>query len=144
MEITRSLEFDAGHRLLNHEGPCRFLHGHRYKAEITLASKDRDEIGRVLDFGVIKERIGGWINENWDHNTLLHTDDPLAQWPEEYFGRKLFLTNENPTVEVMAEILYGIVLIKIPGIGSGNIKCTRVRLYETPNCWADYCGENHL
>ena len=37
MRITRRLEFDAGHRIPNHQSQCRHLHGHRYALEITLA-----------------------------------------------------------------------------------------------------------
>ena len=57
IEITRRLEFDAGHRVLGHEGKCKNLHGHRYSAEITVTAPDLDGLGRVIDFGVIKEKV---------------------------------------------------------------------------------------
>ena len=37
MQITRRLEFDAGHRIPDHRSQCRHLHGHRYAIEITLS-----------------------------------------------------------------------------------------------------------
>ena len=40
MQITRRLEFDAGHRIPDHQSQCRHLHGHRYAIEITLAGDD--------------------------------------------------------------------------------------------------------
>ena len=33
--ITRKLEFDAGHRVMNHESKCATCHGHRYVLEVT-------------------------------------------------------------------------------------------------------------
>ena len=38
MRITRRLEFDAGHRIPNHQSQCRHLHGHRYALEVTLVA----------------------------------------------------------------------------------------------------------
>ena len=37
MQVTRKLEFPAGHRLMDHEGGCKDLHGHNYAVEITVA-----------------------------------------------------------------------------------------------------------
>jgi 6-pyruvoyltetrahydropterin/6-carboxytetrahydropterin synthase len=43
--VTRALEFDAGHRLLNHESACFLPHGHRYKVEITCEGYDLNPAG---------------------------------------------------------------------------------------------------
>ncbi|MDP2804397.1 MAG: 6-carboxytetrahydropterin synthase, partial [Gallionellaceae bacterium] len=55
MQITRRLEFDAGHRIPNHNSQCKHLHGHRYAIEITLsgniiATEGISEQGMVMDF----------------------------------------------------------------------------------------------
>ena len=34
---TRRIEFDAAHRVMEHESKCRHLHGHRYAIEATFA-----------------------------------------------------------------------------------------------------------
>ncbi|MFH1619273.1 MAG: 6-carboxytetrahydropterin synthase, partial [bacterium] len=68
--ITISLNFCYGHRLLNHKGKCRRLHGHNAVAEITLSSENLDEQGMVADFGDIKEKAGKWLDENLDHRML--------------------------------------------------------------------------
>lgn len=147
-QITRRLEFDAGHRILRHESKCAHLHGHRYVAEITVKSPELDDKGRVVDFGVIKELIGGWIDENWDHNILLNEQDPLvlltkpalsiSVQSEDIFGGKepYIMANElNPTAEVMAEELLKISQGLLPA--PLELRVIHVRLFETPNCWAD-------
>ena len=141
MEVLRKLEFDAGHRLIGHESKCAHLHGHRYVAEITAISLGLDGIGRVVDFGVIKQRVGGWIDKHWDHNMILNPKDPLlaVEVPEDVLGIKLPYTmpvsHPTPTAENMAFVLYDIAghLINENGL---SIK--RVRLWETPNCCATY------
>ena len=142
--ITRSLEFDSGHRVLGHEGRCKYLHGHRYKAEITVESDKLDDCGRVLDFGKIKELVGGWIDNFWDHNLILHPEDPLFRLVgrQDYIfgGRNPFEMPKfapNPTVENLVVVLAaqsGIVL----SAGGCELKVTHVRLWETPNSRADW------
>ena len=61
VRITRRLEIDSGHRLMKHEGKCRNYHGHRYVFEATVEGPGLDEVGRIVDFSVIKERLGGWL-----------------------------------------------------------------------------------
>jgi 6-pyruvoyltetrahydropterin/6-carboxytetrahydropterin synthase len=160
--ITRKLEFDAGHRVLGHEGKCRHLHGHRYVAEITCQAPRLDSLGMVVDFSVIKSKVGGWLDANWDHNFICHPEDPIAglwslqssraesignslrpmkQVADNIFqGKAPFIMPPeyaNPTAENMAAYLYSIAWQLLR---THHIDVTAVRLYETPNCWADYIG----
>lgn len=148
MKITRRLEFDYGHRVLNHESKCANLHGHRGVVEVTIQAPELDAIGRVVDFGAVKVLVGTWIDSNWDHNMLLHKDDPLIsglRQPIEshehvrkrIIGREPYIMRYgNPTAENIARELFEIVseLLQPP------LQVIRVRFHETPNCYADYEG----
>lgn len=147
--ICRSFEFDAGHRLVDHEGQCKFLHGHHYKAEyfmLPLTGKTLDSVGRVLDFGVVKQRVTNWIDTNWDHNMVLSMKDPLCEFacagvesPSDVLvrlcGRKPYLmpNNENPTAENMAKELWQKTRLLLP-----EVQLISVRLWETPKCYAEF------
>ncbi len=144
--ITRKFEWDSGHRVLNHEGKCRHLHGHRYVAEITVSAPALDTLGRVIDFSVLKTEIGEWIDQRWDHNMLLNSDDPLLQQgfnagdasdiALELVGRDPYIFYQmNPTAENIAKVLYGIAVDQMAPYG---ISVHNVRIWETPNCYADY------
>lgn len=141
--ITRKLEFDAGHRVLNHEGKCRHLHGHRYVVELTLWVEDLDALGRVIDFSVVKSEVGTWIDDHLDHNMLLHPDDPMLCAVEydvqtELIGRQPFVMPpgyENPTAENISAVI-GLKAAEI--LQPHSITVVSLRLYETPNCWADW------
>jgi 6-pyruvoyltetrahydropterin/6-carboxytetrahydropterin synthase len=54
ISCTRRIEFDAAHRVMEHESKCKHLHGHRYALEATFVAPDLDTLGRVVEFGVIK------------------------------------------------------------------------------------------
>ncbi len=75
--VTIELPFEAAHRLIGHSGKCKNLHGHSYRAVIVVEAIGLDNLGMVVDFGDIKSTIGAWIDNNWDHNILLQTSDPL-------------------------------------------------------------------
>ena len=140
MRVTRKFEWDSGHRVLGHEGKCKHLHGHRYVAEVTVEAPDLDDLSRVIDFSVLKTLIGKWIDEQWDHNILLHEADPLLDIRPEssaWGGKKPYIVLDgNPTAETMVVILFNVAANLLPQ----PIKVVHCRLYETPNCWADYSG----
>lgn len=80
LTMVKRLEFDAAHRLLNHESKCRNVHGHRYAVEVhltLLSSSSLDEAGRIVDFGDVKEKLGGWIDAYLDHAYIANASDPL-------------------------------------------------------------------
>jgi len=132
--ITRVIEFDAGHRVLGHEGKCKHLHGHRYRVELTVEAPKLDPLGRVIDFSCLKEIVGGWVDREWDHNMLLRSDDPLIE--SGLLTRAPYIFDSNPTAENMAQELFRIARSLL----SSDLSVVRVRVYETPNCWADAVG----
>ena len=132
---TRRINFDAAHRLMGHEGKCKHMHGHRYVLEATFAAEKLDNLGRVVDFGVIKEKLGGWIDAHWDHNAVLYEkDQALGKAIEHETKQVIFYLPENPTAENMASYIFNVVCPEL-FTGSG-LRCTAVTLHETPNCRA--------
>lgn len=133
---TRKLEFDAAHRVMRHESKCKHLHGHRYVVEATFTADALDALGRVVDFGVIKEKLGAWIDAHWDHATILNAEDAaLGAAIHAETGQEIFYLNANPTAENMAEYLLNTVC---PALFTGHgVRCVTLRLWETPNCYAE-------
>lgn len=130
---TRRIEWDAMHRIPRHESKCRAFHGHRYAAEITCEVDALDELGRVIDFGVVKERVGGWVDENWDHTAILMMGDPEAGPIAEAnarLGRPVYWTQAPPTAEVIVALLAEKAQELLFDTG---VRVVAVRLWETPN-----------
>jgi 6-pyruvoyltetrahydropterin/6-carboxytetrahydropterin synthase len=133
---TRKLEFDAGHRLKNHDGKCANYHGHRYTVELTIGGDLRD--GMILDFGVIKRDLGRWLDDHWDHGMILEDGDPMITILNAA-GMKCSAIPVAPTAENMALLVYETVAAQRDAWGwHPRIEVSNVRVYETPNCWADY------
>ena len=133
---TRRIQFCAGHRVMGHENKCAHLHGHNYVAFIE-AQGDLDNIGRVIDFGVLKERVGGWIEEYWDHGFILSVDDEAVRRALDLLKdppQKLYLLFSNPTAENMASSLLDEVCPWV--LKDTGVKVTKVTLWETENCKA--------
>ncbi len=132
---SRRLEFDAAHRVKRHESKCRNLHGHRYVVIATFTANELDNIGRIVDFGVIKDKLGQWLDSNWDHNTILWREDmELGEAIKNITGQKIYYLPYNPTAENMAKYLLEEIC---PNLFSEPLQVTSITIYETPNCQAN-------
>jgi len=128
--VSREIDFCYGHRLLNYDGKCKYLHGHNGRAIITIESATLDERGMVLDFSDIKNIVSTWIDEKLDHRMLLHKTDPVVPILEK-MGEPLFLMDENPTAENIARLIFDFTASR----GFPIVEC---QLWETPRCFATY------
>jgi 6-pyruvoyltetrahydropterin/6-carboxytetrahydropterin synthase len=132
--LTRRADFSASHfyydaalseaenvRLF---GKCanRNGHGHNYTLEVTVAGAVDPVSGFVVDLKRLKEIIQQEVVSVYDHRHL------NLEVPE-------FKTT-MPTTENIAIAIWRRLENKIDGA-----KLTRVRVYEMPDLYADYCGE---
>ncbi|HEX5394316.1 MAG TPA: 6-carboxytetrahydropterin synthase QueD [Rhodocyclaceae bacterium] len=143
MQITRRLEFDAGHRIPNHRSQCRHLHGHRYVMEVTLRGEIvRDalspEDGMVMDFGEVKTIAKRLVVDAWDHAFLVWKNDTqIVEFLSTIADHKTVLMDTVPTAENLAACAFNILAPAYLDAYGRHVRLERVRLYETPNCWAD-------
>jgi 6-pyruvoyltetrahydropterin/6-carboxytetrahydropterin synthase len=141
--ITRRFEFDAGHRLPNHKSQCRNIHGHRYALEITLSSdviheEGAADDGMVMDFSDIKRVANEKLVDLWDHAFLVHRGDKvMVDFLQTISGHKTVVLDVVPTAENLVEVAFRILKDAYRDRFGHVLTLTRVRLYETPNCWAD-------
>ena len=146
MRITRRLEFDAGHRIPDHRSQCRHLHGHRYALEITLSGdvieRNGDPAnGMVMDFGDIKTIALREVVERWDHAFLVYQHDKeVLNFLNSLPDHKTVVFPTVPTAENMALEAFRILKSKYQDTYGNHLKLEKVRLYETPNSWADALG----
>jgi 6-pyruvoyltetrahydropterin/6-carboxytetrahydropterin synthase len=131
---VRRLQFCSGHRVVGHEGKCVNIHGHNYVAFIHVETGDLDSVGRVVDFGVIKEKVGGWVEDNWDHGFIFYREDTLLAplYGGDLRHMKHFVADWNPTAENMATHLFDVSSQLL----SDNLIVTKVEIWETENCYA--------
>lgn len=129
--IARRFEFDMGHRVYGHEGKCKWPHGHRYACEVHLQG-DLDSIGRVIDYGEVKQILGSYIDKKFDHGFAVYEkDEELINAFFQLEDTKLVICPFNPTAENLCKFMTEEFQNLVPQVKG-------VTLYETPNCKATY------
>jgi 6-pyruvoyltetrahydropterin/6-carboxytetrahydropterin synthase len=151
-KVHRYHDICAGHRVTNHESKCQHLHGHNYRIHFTCVANGLDDVGRVIDFSVVKERLCMWLEDNWDHKFLAWEKDPLinrllsdtSHWVTDglydtdaiLFENSIMFVPFNPTAENMAKHLTTVVgPAQLAGTG---ISLVSVTVEETAKCSATF------
>ncbi len=128
--VSREIDFCYGHRLLNYDGKCKYLHGHNGTAILTLETAQLDDRGMVVDFSDIKRLVATWIDENLDHRMILHRQDPAVSILQQ-MNEPLYLLDVNPTAENIARLIHEHAL-------SFGLPVIETQLWETPHAYATY------
>lgn len=141
-------DISCGHRVVGHENKCRGLHGHNYRITFECMAPGLDQVGRVIDFGVMKSKLCMWVEDNWDHKMLLWSTDPVNVLLQRAASnvefdkdveiavllQSLKLVPFNPTAENMAlHLLNAIGPQQLEGTG---VKLIMVHVQETMKCSA--------
>ena len=130
--VTKEIYFCYGHRLMDYDGPCKFLHGHNGKIEVELEASKLDQRGMVVDFSEIRHVVKDWVDGTLDHTMLFRKDDPLVPILKKQ-GERFYVMDENPTAESIAKLIFDYAR-------SQNFPVTRVTLWETESSFATYRG----
>lgn len=172
--VIRSHEICAGHRVVGHESKCRHLHGHNYKFHFKVTPKKTlsegyvksvsgfalngslDDVGRVIDFSVVKTTLCQWLEDNWDHKFLHWEHDSVINSlmvvastefarennlvkDEDYdpFVDSLVALPFNPTAENLAAYMVDVIGPQLlDQYGVELVECT---IEETSKCHVNYC-----
>ena len=136
MTITRKVEFSASHICRNpglSEQENRNLyglsanphgHGHNYVVEVSVSGEPDAITGMIMDLKELKEILNRLVVEPYDHRFLNYELPP--------FDRVV------PTVENVARDIWGRLE---PSLRASNRRLHSVRVYETPDLYVDYSGE---
>lgn len=137
---TRRLQFCAGHRVYKHESKCANMHGHNYVLHFSARVREQhnpqlDSLGRVIDFSVMKDKLGSWIESVWDHGFIYFKEDKNLR--NLFQGGLLSLHKHyelptNPTAENMAQYLLEEVCPVL--FADTDIEVFKIVLHETENC----------
>ena len=127
--VVKKLDFCYGHRLLDYDGKCAHPHGHNGIVEVEFTKDQLDSRGMVIDFVEIKKEIKVFLDQELDHKMLLRKDDPLVKTLQD-MGEPIFIMQENPTAENIAQVIFNYAV-------SRGLPITSVRLWETPTSFAE-------
>ena len=142
IEVTKVIEWDMGHRVPNHKSKFRNPHGHRYRLDLTVcgdleASAGDSSEGMVFDFGDIKKLMTQHVHDVIDHGFMIYEGDTIMC---SFFGDRhddgfcVLVVPFIPTAENISAWCYRQLRPHFPN----SIEIVNVRVFETPNSWADY------
>jgi 6-pyruvoyltetrahydropterin/6-carboxytetrahydropterin synthase len=119
-EVTIEETFAAGHALRNYRGKCENVHGHNYRAEVTLRGAELNAIGLLVDFVELK-RVVHAVLDRMDH-----------QWLNDFPPFDAI----NPSAENMAKYIYDEVSAALTA--KEGVRVASARLWETDTASATY------
>ena len=111
--------FSSGHYLRNYQGKCENPHGHNYKVRVTLAGRELDSTGLLLDFKLLKRPVIDRI----DHQ-MLNDLEPF--------------TVLNPSAENIARYFYEQTSEQLTGMTQGRVRVKDCTIWETDQTTATY------
>ncbi len=139
MKVGKVFELSYAHRLMNHSGKCKNLHGHNGKVEIEIEGILDLTTCMVVDFQEISDRVKSPIMDLLDHSTILHKEDIFTEALGTIgFDTKLVILEEHPTAEILSALIYDLVNDNLKSIKWYR---TTVRFWETENSYAE-CNES--
>ncbi len=121
-EVTVEDTFAAGHYLRNYKGKCENPHGHNYKVRVTLAGKELDKAGLLLDFKDLRE-VMKHVTERLDHQ-MINDVEPFNVL--------------NPSAENLAKYFYDQANGKLDKTTNGRVRVKSVMVFETDSTTATY------
>jgi len=121
-EVTVDAGFSSGHYLRNYYGKCENPHGHNYKVRVTLAGRELDEAGMLLDFKLLKNVLRPVV-DRIDHQ-MLNDLEPF--------------TELNPSAENLARYFYDQTNTQLAEMTGGRVRVKDCTIWETDTTTATY------
>jgi 6-pyruvoyltetrahydropterin/6-carboxytetrahydropterin synthase len=92
-EVSVDLSFSAGHALRGYKGKCENVHGHNYRVRVTVAGKQLNSIGLLVDFAEVRSAIRTLVDQ-LDHRFLndlppFNQTNPSAENIAKYFSDEI-------------------------------------------------------
>ncbi len=135
-KISKDFRWEMAHRLPEHTGGCRNVHGHSYRMWIELTGEP-DEQGMVLDYFTLKEIVDPLVAEI-DHSFLCDRSDKLIVDFLKSSGLKAVFVDFPTTAEHIAQWFF----LRLSPLFAPmkHLRELRVRIQETERTYAEVAG----
>ena len=132
MKIAKEFRWEMGHRLPEHFGLCKNIHGHSYKMLVEFEGElNKDEM--VIDYYDV-EKIINPIIETLDHSFMVNKDDkPVLEFLEKMNSKKVVVDFQSTAENICTYILNEVKKSNLPS----NVKEIKVRVFETTDDYAE-------
>lgn len=132
MKIAKEFNWEMGHRLPEHFGKCKNIHGHSYKMLVEIEG-DVLQNGMVMDYYHLRDIIDPLV-EKMDHAFLAYQEDKiLIEFLEKMNSKRVVVDFQSTVENITRYFLSEIKNSKLPS----NIHKVKVRVCETPDDYAE-------
>lgn len=125
---------------------CQLLHGYALKFKVWFASnksdidKQLDDMNWIVDYGGFKDKPVGnglksWMNDMWDHTTLIEKDDPYRPLFEDMAAGGICKVHflEKMGAESCAKLVFDKFNEVLAKTDAGRCKVVKVECWENDN-----------
>lgn len=132
MKVSKEFKWEMGHRLPDHFGNCKNIHGHSYKMIVGFEG-ELNENDMIIDFYDVDKIIKPLVDK-LDHAFIVNEKDKdVVDFLDKIKSKKM-VVNFNSTVEKLCHfVLDEIKKFDLPR----NISSVSVRIYETNGDYAE-------
>ncbi|MFO8128777.1 MAG: 6-carboxytetrahydropterin synthase QueD [Bacteroidales bacterium] len=145
IRITKQFTFEMAHVLRNYDGPCKNIHGHSYKLDVTVAGTPNDhenspKYGMVMDYKDLKDIVKDNVLNNFDHALLISEkyDMPTIQQLQKDFEKTITVPYQPTTENLLLEIAAKLKKLLPPGM-----QLFKLKLRETATAYAEWYAEDN-
>ena len=132
MKIAKEFRWEMGHRLPEHFGLCKNIHGHSYKMIVEFEG-ELDKNQMVIDYYDV-EKIINPVIEKLDHSYMVNKDDKtVLEFLEKMDSKKVIVDFDATAENICLYLLNEINKSVLPQ----NIFSIKVRVYETQFDYAE-------
>lgn len=132
MKIAKEFRWEMGHRLPEHFGLCKNIHGHSYKMIVEFEG-ELDKNQMVIDYYDV-EKIVNPVIEKLDHSFMVNKDDEkVIEFLEKMNSKKVIVSFNSTAENICSYLLSEIKKCSLPL----NISTVKVRVYETQFDYAE-------
>ena len=132
MKIAKEFRWEMGHRLPDHFGKCKNIHGHSYKMLVEF-SGELDKSGMIIDYYDVKKIINPVI-EKLDHAFMVNKNDKVVlDFLEKMDSKRVVVDFESTAENICKYLLNEVSKTSLPE----NVKEIKVRVQETTKDYAE-------
>lgn len=132
MKIAKEFRWEMGHRLPEHFGQCKNIHGHSYKMIVEFEGElDKNEM--IIDYYDVEKLINPII-EKLDHAFMVNKDDKIViEFLNKINSKKVIVEFQSTAENICLYLLNEVKNASFPE----NVNSVKIRVYETEFDYAE-------
>ena len=132
MKIAKEFHWEMGHRLPEHFGKCKNIHGHSYRMIVELEG-EVNEGGMIMDYYDLKKTVNPIIDQLDNAFMVYEKDKEIVRFLESVNSKRIVVDFQSTVENICRYIITEIKKQNLPP----NVKKVKVRIFESIDDYAE-------